>query len=123
MLGWIPILGPIIDGIVSVIKGSQNVDVQKYTVDGKVNIEALKASTQIVNNFKDDISVRLARDIILFPTCVWTALVVWDNIILHSHPNWMIIVESFEHNPGLEYLPYAVLSFLFGLQAMKIWRN
>ncbi len=112
MLGWIPIIGPIIDGLVSIFTKRIDADVEKYKTDASVDIAKVQAQTNLVLAFKDDIHVRLARDIILFPTCCWTALVIWDKIMDISHPDLVWGVRDFEGT--LVYLPYAVLAFLFG---------
>lgn len=112
MFGWLPIIGPIIDGIVSIFNKRADAAVEKYKVDGQVDIAKVEAQTSLVLAFKDDITVRLARDIIMFPTCIWTALVIWDKIVVLSHPELVWGVRDFEGT--LVYLPYAVLAFLFG---------
>ena len=112
-LGWLPIAGPIIDGIVAIVKGHQDVSVKKDTND----VEEIKARLNLLAALKDDIGVRLARDITMFPVAVWTALVSWDTIWAIRAPELMFHVEKYP--PALEYLPYAVLAFLFGLQVRK----
>lgn len=117
MLGWIPIIGPIIDGIVSVIKGHQDVVIKKDTND----VEEIKARLQLLAALKDDIGVRLSRDLIMFPVAVWCAIATWDTIVAREHPHLMYVVEKFPPGP-LEYLPLAVLGFLFGLQIRKFFK-
>jgi hypothetical protein len=121
MFGWIPILGPIIDGIVSIFTKFQDTSIGKYKVDGTVDVEAIKASTQITEDFKDDVGVRLARDIIMFPVAIWTLIISWDNIVRANWPDLYLEVKAYP--PSVEYLPYAVITFLFGVTAMKIWRG
>lgn len=110
LIGWLPIVGPIIDGIVSVVKGRQDVTVKTDTND----IEEIKARLALQAELKDNIGIRLSRDLIMFPVAVWCALGTWDTIVAHRFPDWMFIIEKFPPGP-LEYLPLAVLGFLFGL--------
>jgi hypothetical protein len=113
MFGWIPFLGPIIDGIVSIFTKSMDTKVAIHRIDGSVDIEAMKASADLTKAFKDEIGVRLARDIVMFPLAIWTSLITWDNLVLHKYPDLVWTVEKF---PGqLEYLPYAFITFLFGM--------
>lgn len=121
MLGWIPIVGPIIDGIVSIFKKYKDVEAIKYQTDGQVSIEGFKASTQIIESTKDDIGVRLCRDIICFPIALWTALITWDTIVVLNHKEWMFHIEKFPDS--VSYLPIAVVTFLLGNIGLNIWRR
>jgi len=63
---------------------------------------------------QDDISVKPARDLIIYPVAVWCALGTWDTIIAESSfSGWMFHVAKFPPGP-LEYLPFAVLAYLLG---------
>lgn len=117
MFGWLPIIGPIIDGIVSIFR---NVTDLKKDRDAK-DIEEIKARLEVIKEFKDDIGVRLCRDLIMFPVAVWCALGTWDTIIAFRFPEWRFIVEKFPPGP-LEYLPLAVLGFLFGLNIRRLFK-
>lgn len=111
-LSWIPGLGPIIDGLFGWLNKRIDLDSVKYKTDGEVDIAKVQAQTSILLAFKDDPAVRLARDLIMFPTCVWTSLVIWDKIVTIPYPNLVWGVTDFAGT--LMYLPYAVLVFLFG---------
>jgi len=112
MLSWIPILGPIIDGIVKIFVNFSNTELGKYKVDGAVTIEGIKASAQVIRDTEDDIGVRLTRDIIMFPVACWTALYSWDTIVALRWPYLMFKVADYP--PQVSYLPMAVMTFLFG---------
>lgn len=121
MFGWIPIIGPIIDGIVSTVKSFFNYKTVQYKVDGSVDIEAMKTTADIINSTKDDIGVRLARDLILFPVAIWTSLITWDNIVVYMRPDLVWTVSKYP--PGMEWFPYMVLGFLFGLGALNFLKR
>ena len=121
MFGWLPIIGPIIDGIVSIFTKYQDTELGKYTVDGKVDVEAMEASSQIITTTNTDIGVRLTRDLIMFPVAVWTAIISWDNIVVYAFPSVFLKVAPYP--PSLAYLPYAVITFLFGATAMILWKR
>lgn len=110
MLGWLPIVGPIIDGIVSIVKGSQDT---KVKIDTN-NLEEVKARLEVIKVMKDDPGTRLCRDLIMFPVAVWCALASWDTIVAVNWPWLRFLVAEFPKGP-LEYLPFAVLGYLFGL--------
>lgn len=121
MFGWLPIIGPIIDGIVSIFTKFQDTEVQKYKVDGQINIAAMQAGNQLTLAAQTDLGVRLARDLIMFPVALWTALITWDNIVIHNWKSLYLPIEKYP--PTLEFLPYAVIAFLFGTTAMILWKR
>lgn len=110
MIGWLPIIGPLIDGIFSVAKNITDVKLKR---DAN-NLDEVKARLAVIEAFKDSIITRLCRDLIMFPVAVWCAIATWDTIIAFRFPELRFIVEKFPPGP-LEYLPYAVLAFLFGM--------
>lgn len=118
---WLPIIGPIIQGLASVFIKFKDTELGKYTVDGKVDIEAIKASANIIETTRDDIGIRLSRDVIIFPVAVWTAIASWDTIIVYHYPNLMFKVAPYP--PSLAFLPYAVMTFLLGNIAMNSWKR
>lgn len=122
IMGWIPIIGPIIDGIVSMFNKFQDKEIVGIQTAGASDIEAAKASVQIIHDTRDDIGVRLSRDLIIFPVAVWCAIGTWDTIVAHHNPELMYIIEKFPTGP-LELLPHAVLAFLLGWTAMKAFRR
>lgn len=121
MLGWIPIIGPIIDGIVSIFNKYKDVEAIKYKTDGEVSIEGFKASANIIESTKDDIGIRFARDIVCYPVAIWSALIGWDTIVVRRWPDLMFHVEKYPES--VSYLPYAVLAFLLGNIGFNIWRR
>ncbi len=110
MFAWLPIIGPIVEGVVSVIKGHQDVTIKKDTND----VEEIKARISLLAALKDDIGIRIVRDIIMTPVAVWTALISWDTIVALRFPDWQFHVAAYPE--PIAYLPYAVLAFIFGLQ-------
>lgn len=121
MFGWIPLIGPIIDGIVSMFNKYKDVEAIKYKTDGEVDIEGVKASAQIIEATKDDIGVRFMRDAALVFPVGWSALIGWDTIVAIRWPNLMFHVAPYP--PNLEYIPYAALIFLFGNIGINAWKR
>lgn len=121
LLGWLPIVGPIIDGIVSIFNKRQDVSLAKYKVDGQVDTQILQSSTQVTLASQDYISVRIARDIIMYPGSIWCGLYLWDKIVAHKYP-WLVWDVAPLDGP-LALLPMALLTFFFGMAAMGIWRK
>lgn len=122
MFGWIPIIGPIIDGLFSVFRSFQKGQRVKTVADAAVDIAAMKYSTDLTEAFKDDIGVRLARDLIMFPVAIWTSLISWDTIVAENlGHDWQFHIARYPDT--LAFLPYAVLTFLFGSTAMTIYKR
>jgi len=121
MLSWIPLIGPIIQGITSIFSKWQDTELGKYTIDGKVDVEAMKASTSIIDATRDDIGIRLIRDALLLPPVAWAGIVGWDTIVVR-HWNWLYF-EVPPYPPSLAYLPGAAFAFLLGNLALNVWRR
>lgn len=121
MFAWIPIIGPIIDGIVSIFSKWQDTQLGKYTVDGKVDVEAMTASANIVATTQDDIGIRLARDFLIWPIIIWTDLIVFVTLCKTMKPGWYFIVLPLP--PAIEFLPYAVFTFLLGAVGLTMWNR
>lgn len=123
LLSWIPIIGPIIQGIVSIFAKSKDTELGKLQVDADVHKSDTAAAVRTLEVFKDDIGVRLTRDIICFPVAVWCALVTWDTIVAESsYHDWMWHTASFEKT-SVPYLPYAVLTFILGNIGLNVWKS
>ena len=121
MLGWIPIIGPIIEGIVSIFNKKMDTDVVKLQTKTAADVEDAKTAAYIIDSTKDDIGVRIARDIVIFPVSVWAGLIGWDTIVAKRFPDLMFHVERFPQS--VEYLPYAVLAFLLGNIGINAWKR
>ena len=122
MFGWIPILGPILDGIFSIFTGFQKGQRVKDITGAAVDIAGMKYSSDLAESFKDDIGVRLARDLIMFPVALWTFLISWDTIVAENlGQSWQFHIAKYP--PVLEFLPYAVLTFLFGSTGFSIFKR
>lgn len=118
---WIPLIGPIIQGIVSMFTSFQNTTLGKYKVDGSVDIETIKASSAIIESTKDDIGIRILRDMLLLPPIVHAGIVGWDTIIVWEYPQWFYKLPPYP--PSLSYLPLACFTFLLGNMAINVWRR
>lgn len=117
MLGWLPIIGPIIDGAVSIWKSYQDTSLGKYKVDGQVVVEAWKAANELTLGFQNNIPVRLARDMLMFPGSLWCGLYIWGRTWDIYAPSLVIPVKTLDG--PMEYLPYALMTFFFGMAAIK----
>lgn len=115
----LPFANKIVDTIGSYYNKKQDVDLEKYKVKGQIDIEALKADVAIIQaraelaaQMKDDPASKWGRRLLIYPTGVWFALIIWDSIarnnsILESY-RWEILAIP----ENLQYIPYAVVAYL-----------
>lgn len=121
MLAWIPLLGPILQGLfstASTIYGKfKDTQVAMRTAD----TEDAKVGAQIIANTNDDISLRIIRDTALVPPVVWSSIIGWDTIVAKRYPDWMFHVANYPD--AVQYIPYGAFAFLFGVLGMNIWKR
>ena len=115
MLSWIPLLGPIIQGIASIFTSFSNVNIEKIKqVEGET-----QASVQIIHDTNDDIALRIMRDLVCFPVVVWAFLIGWSTCTVGWWPEVFLPIPMY---PGpVNYLPFAVLAFLLGNIGINTW--
>lgn len=127
MFGWIPIIGPIIQGILNTAASMygkfKDTEVGKLQINRTNDLEEAKVSAQIIQTNNNNIVLRICTDLICFPVSLWVALLVWDTIIAESAYNsYMWHVASFDKT-GAPYLPYAVITFLLGNIGINMWNR
>lgn len=105
LAGWIPIIGPVIDGVVHIYTQMTNTQVQKETVE-------LQSVNAVTLGFLHEIGVRIGRDMIMFPGSIYCGTIIWDRYMEIRHPElvWGVLPLT----GSMEYLPYALLTFFFG---------
>lgn len=121
MLGWIPFLGPIIQGISGIVTSITNLGAVKLQTASATTIAETNASVQIIQATNDDVCLRILRDALCLPVVVWTMLIGWDTIVVRGYPQWVFTVEKYP--ASVEYLPYAVIMFLLGNIGINAWKN
>lgn len=121
MFAWIPLVGPIIDGIVSIFSKWQDTELGKKKIDGQIYTEEVRSSTQTLRDFHDDIGVRICRDIILLPGSLWVGSIVWSKFIERHYPDLVWAVNPIPES--VSYLPMAIMTFLFGVVAVSAYKR
>lgn len=119
LASWIPVIGPILQGIVSIFNKKMDTDVAKLTVKRQSDVEEAKVSAEIIKTTQDSIGLRLMRDIVCFPVVVWSALLGWDTIVALRYPELKFHVANYPDAVG--YIPYAVMVFLLGNIGINMW--
>lgn len=117
MLSWIPLLGPILQGLTSIYSKFKDTQLGMRTAE----VDEAKVSAQIIHDTNDDIGLRILRDMVCTPVVIWTMIIGWDTIVVRHNPGWVYIVEKYP--ASVEYLPYAVLMFLLGNIGFNAWKR
>lgn len=114
MLSWIPLIGPILQGLFSTASSI-------YATFKNTEVEEVKASADIIRATQDDIGLRILRDAALVFPVLWSAIIGWDTIVAYHWPSLMYNVPDYPEN--VRYIPYGAFAFLFGLLGFKIWKG
>lgn len=114
---WIPLIGPILQGVTSIFTSWTNKAISFRQAD----VSEAQVSEKIIQDTKDDIPLRIMRDMICFPVALWCLAIGYDTLIAAYRPDLMYIVPPFPETVG--YLPYVVLTFLFGNIGLNIWNR
>lgn len=120
LTSFIPVLGPLIDGVVTVYKNKTDAQLKNKQLDNDLTVQGMQASNQLVTLFANDGMVRACRDIIMVPGSVYCGTIIWDRFMDLRHPEWVWGVLPL--TGAMEYLPYALLTFFFG-SAYLFWKN
>lgn len=121
MFAWIPLIGPIIEGIVSIFTKFEDTDLGKKKIEAGVYTEEITSSAQTLRDFHDDIAVRICRDIILLPGSLWVGSIVWSKFIERHYPDLVWAVNAIPES--IAYLPMAIMTFLFGVVAVSAYKR
>ena|SRR6185437_3950549 len=118
---WIPLIGPIIQGITSIFGSISNVEVTKLQTQSETTIAETKASARIIEATRDDICLRILRDALCLPVVAWCLLGGWDTIVAIRYPWLMFHVSAFPRSMSM--MPYAVITFLLGNIGLNMWNK
>lgn len=121
LLGWIPLVGPILQGISGLITPFTNVAITKIKTAGDVTIAETQASTQIIQATNDDIGLRILRDAFCIGAVVIALFVCWDTLWAEHDPSLMWHVANFP--PSFAWYPTTVATFLLGNIGLNMWNR
>ena len=122
MLEAIPLLGPLLKlvtgPIASIINKFQDKQITQIQANQAVDTAAIEQAKAVDAN---RLSLRIAQDMLLFPTIAWVDLYIWDQIVGVKHPElvWPILRWPTE----ISYLPYMVAVYLLGATGLVLWNR
>lgn len=117
LIQGLPFLGKLTDAFTNFTNKKMDTALEKYKEDGTVNIEAMKQDTAIIQArtnlaivMKDDPATKYGRWFFIVPTGLFYVGVIWDSTgFLRS---WMPL-HMLELPGWMQYMPYAVVAYLF----------
>lgn len=125
MLSFIPFIGPIISGIItpiiSIFTKVQDKDIVAIKTAGEVTVAETQESTKVIQATEGDWGVRLARDVVIWPWCLWLGGYGWDTFVTERW-HWLYIGIA-DPPTSVAYIPYAVLVFLLGNIGLNMWNR
>lgn len=128
MFAFLPIIGPIINGIINAVTTiftkQQDITIEKVKVGGQTRISdnqtdlgVIQARSAVAIAFQNDLGVKLCRDLIMFPIALWTACIAYVYTFESVIPAYTWTVHALPES--IAYIPYAVIAFLF----VTTWRK
>jgi hypothetical protein len=121
MLSWIPLVGPILQGLFNTASGIYSKFKDTQVDLRKQDVAEAQVSAQIIRDTNDDIGIRIMRDALCVGPVAWTMLGSWDTIMAIRYPWLMFHVEKYPDS--MAYLPYAVVCFLLGNIGLNMWNR
>ena len=122
ILSWIPLLGPIIEGVFSFLNKKEDTALLRYQTGVNADVEDAKTSARIIEATSDDIGIRLMRDAVCVFPVTWSMLIGWDTIVANT--SWKVYMwHVANYPPSVSYLPYAVMVFLLGNIGINAWKR
>lgn len=115
----LPLVGKLTDAFTNYTNKKMDSAVEKYKVDGTVDVEAMRQDTEIIKartnlaiEMKGDPASKLGRYFFIFPTGIWFSLITYRSIMQDSPwAEYSWVIKAYPGN--LEYIPYAVIAYLF----------
>ena len=122
MLAWLPIIGPIIQGVISLLGKKVDADVENLKTTRVNDVAEAEVAAKIIQSTQDDIGLRLMRDVYCFPAVVQVALTGWDTMVAEN--SWRVYMwHVAKFPPSLEWYPYTVAVFLLGNIGLNMWNR
>lgn len=122
ILSVIPVIGPIVQGVVDLFKQRADIDLQKtldanktalgkQTDTNKTDVAVLQTRLALALATKDDLGVKLMRDLIMYPVAVWSMMYFYVLTFKGLIPDHVWNVDP--PVEGMQYIPYAIIAYLF----------
>lgn len=127
-LSAIPVVGKLFDSVTAYFNKKQDVILEKYKVDGQVNIELMKTDLNLIQAqkelriaSKDDPGIQIAMWLFLVPSGVWYAAYMWDSTFRTVMPDytWRVLSPEAE----VWKILMIIVGYLFLSTVKQVWRK
>lgn len=131
MFSWlsvIPIFGKLFDAGAAYFNKKQDVDLEKYKVDGTVNIEMMKTDLNLIQAQKelriadkDSPGVQVAMWLFLVPSGIYYAAYMWDSTFRELLPSytWRVLTPE----DAIWKILMVIVGYLFLSTVKQVWRK
>jgi hypothetical protein len=128
LLSFIPVIGKGFDAVSSYFNKKQDVDLEKYKVDGQVNVEAMHADIALIQAQKElrladkgDLGVRVAMWLFLIPSGIYYTAYMWDSTFRNVWPDytWRVLTPE----EGIWKILMIIVGYLFLSTVKQAWRR
>lgn len=131
MFSWlsvIPVVGKLFDSVTAFFNKKQDVILEKYKVDGQVNVKAMEADVSLIQAQKElriatagDPGVQIATNLFLIPSGLWYGAYMWDSTFREIIPAWTWRVLT----PEAEVwkILMVIVGYLFLSTVKQAWRR
>jgi hypothetical protein len=116
MLGLLSIIPQALSAVTAYFTKRTEVDLEKYKVDGQVDINAVNAEVEIVKASKDIQRDKWMQWGFVAPTVAWYVAIIID-CVFQRLTGWKYDVLALP--PQVEYVPHAIIGFLFVYKMIK----
>lgn len=127
-LSAIPVVGQIFnvinnvtDKVSSYFEKKQDVELEKYRVKGTIDVAAMQADTALIQARVDltkargnDADAKMGRVMIIGGTGIWVGSWMWYASFANLLPPYLVW-KPLELPTSIEYIPYAVIVYLFAV--------
>ena len=115
------VIGDATKGFFGWLNKKQDVDLEKYRVKGNIDIKAIEADTALTQARVDLVKVRgndpdakMGRVLIIGGTSMWVGSHMWYASFFNLLPSYLVW-KPVELPTSIEYIPYAVIAYLFAV--------
>lgn len=127
-LSVIPVIGPIVQGVIDLFKQKADVDLQK-TLDAnktalarstdanKTDVAVLQTRLALALATQGDLGTKLIKDLIMYGPAVWITIYFYNLSFRGLIPAYTWEVGTPEAN--MQFIPLAIISYLF----VTAWRG
>lgn len=122
ILSVIPVIGPIVQGVIDLFKQRADVDLQKVldanktalaksTDENKTDVAVMQTRLALALATKEDLGPKLMKDVIMYGPAVWILVYFYNLAFRNLIPDWTWTVNA--PDAYMQFIPLAIIGYLF----------